>query len=115
MVSRVAPPHESCSRAETPLRRRRTTKTAPAAPLRHERHLKRAHGEDTARGRATGRALRGERGDKLQARVDELRMAARGHRADVRDEHLPRGRRGGRRAQAHAIAVCAPPPQRCQR
>jgi len=40
-------------------------------------------GEHTARGRATGRALRGEWSDESQARVDELRMASRGHRADV--------------------------------
>mgnify|MGYP003687268929 FL=1 len=76
MVSRVAPPHEGRTRAKTPLRRDCTTKTAPAGPLRHERHLKRAHGEDTARGRATGGALCGERSDELQAREDELRMAS---------------------------------------
>ena len=70
--------------------------------------LKRAHGEDTARGRATGRALRGERSDESQAREDELRMAARSHRADVRDEHPPRGRRGGRRAQAQMRVHFAP-------
>jgi len=76
MVSRVAQPHDR-TRAETPLRRPRTTKTAPAVPLRHERHLRRAHWEDAARGRATGGALRGERSDELHAREDELRMAER--------------------------------------
>jgi len=45
-----------------------TTKTAPAGPLRHERHFNR---------RATGGALRGERSDELQAREDEEMLAMR--------------------------------------
>jgi len=85
-----------------------TAKTAPAGPLRYERQFKRAHGKHAARGRATGRALRGERSGELQAREDELRMAARRHRADVQDGHPPRDRRGGRRAQAQTQVHFAP-------
>jgi len=94
MVSRVAPPPGSRTRSETPLRRHRTTKTAPAGPLRHERHLKRAHKEDTARGHATGRALCGERSDLIihdEGTWDCLHLRAFGL------GHVPRSARARRR------------------
>jgi len=97
MESRVAPTHESCTRAISPLRRHRSP--APAAPLRHERLLTRMEKTLHARARLEARcAVSGATNHR------RAKMSCTWHRAAI----VPTCEMSTRRAAATAGAALRP-------